>query len=46
MTAPDPGNICRECDEPVDNDGIGLGECPVGRATCDACYACICDGSC
>ena len=38
---------CPNCDEPVDADGVTLGECPNGSGEkCPSCYYCYCDGSC
>lgn len=46
MTAPDPGNVCAECDSPIDADG-NPPSCWYGAyGDCDECGACNCDGSC
>lgn len=38
---------CPDCDEPVDADGVTLGDCPGGSGEkCSSCYACYCDRSC
>lgn len=40
---------CSACLQPVDDEGVTLGNCPVFRAPdgeCDECGSCFCDGSC
>ena len=38
---------CRDCDEPVDRDGVTRGECGGGSGEkCPECFGCTCDGSC
>lgn len=37
---------CGECGRDVDEDGVTVYDCPVGKSDCDACSACSCDGAC